>query len=212
MFFEYISNIYAWFVRVIHTVKWQTVLFLTIQFNMSTKLNDSKYCYVSLIIQLNICPVSWGRRINLLHLCRRVRPLSNESPRCDTKQSDCEVPVMLEFGECGVPLLCHLSKVQFWHDRVLSMCCIVTIHIQLYTYTCGNKINNNDERTHFFRKIYLSLYSKWLRKGWESVMCERWVADRTATYWPPVPLSLAALLSRSAGLLNQGSWEPIALC
>ena len=24
-------------------------------------------------------------------------------------------------------------------------------HIQLYTYTCGNKINNNDERTHFIR-------------------------------------------------------------
>ena len=26
--------------------------------------------------------------------------------------------------------------------------------------------------------------------------------------WPPVPLSLAALLSRSAGLLNRGSWGP----
>ena len=32
----------------------QTVLFQAIQFSMSTKLNDSKYCYVSLIIQLNI--------------------------------------------------------------------------------------------------------------------------------------------------------------
>ena len=32
----------------------QTVLFLTIQFSMSTKLNHFKYCYVSLIIQLNI--------------------------------------------------------------------------------------------------------------------------------------------------------------
>ena len=37
-----------------------------------------------------------------------------------------------------------------------SFCCMAVIHIQLYTYTCGNKINNNDERTHFFRKIYLS--------------------------------------------------------
>ena len=36
--------------------------------------------------------------------------------------------------------------------------------------------------------------------------------EQTATYWPPVPLSLAALLSRSAGLLNRGSWGPIALC
>ena len=29
--------------------------------------------------------------------------------------------------------------------------------------------------------------------------------EQTATYWPPVPLSLAALLSCSAGLLNRGS-------
>ena len=38
------------------------------------------------------------------------------------------------------------------------------------------------------------------------------VTEKTATYWSPVPLSLAALLSRSAGLLNRGSWGPIALC
>ena len=36
--------------------------------------------------------------------------------------------------------------------------------------------------------------------------------EQTATYWPPVLLSLSALLSRSAGLLNRGSWGPIALC
>ena len=35
--------------------------------------------------------------------------------------------------------------------------------------------------------------------------------EQTATYWPPVPLSLAALLSRSAGRLNRGSWGPITL-
>ena len=32
----------------------QTVLFQTIQFSMSTKINYSKYCHVSLTIQLNI--------------------------------------------------------------------------------------------------------------------------------------------------------------
>ena len=48
-----------------------------------------------------------------------------------------------------------------------------------YTDACSNKINNNDERTHFFRKIYLSLYSKGLRKAYERVMCERWVGDWT---------------------------------
>ena len=36
--------------------------------------------------------------------------------------------------------------------------------------------------------------------------------EQTATYWHPVPSSLAALLSRSAGLLCRGSWGPIALC
>ena len=36
--------------------------------------------------------------------------------------------------------------------------------------------HNNDERTQFFRKIYLSLF---IRKGCERVMCERWVGDWT---------------------------------
>ena len=72
---------------------------------------------------------------------------------------------------------------------------------------------NNDERTQFFRIIYLTLYSKWSRKGFERVMCERWVGDwtKTTTYWPTVPPSLAALLSRSAGLLNRGPWGPSPL-
>ena len=85
------------------------------------------------------------------------------------------------------------------------------IHIQLYTYTCGSKINNNDEQTHFFRKIYLSHFIlERVAKG----LCVRGEleTEQTATYWPPVPLSLAALLSCSAGLLNRGSWGPIAFC
>ena len=80
------------------------------------------------------------------------------------------------------------------------------IHIQLYTYACESKINNNNERTHFFRKIYLSHF---IRNGCERVtkgLC-LWgelEIEQTATYWPPVPLSLASLLSYSAG--------PTALC
>ena len=83
-----------------------------------------------------------------------------------------------------------------------------------YTDACGNKINNNDEWTHFFRKIYLSHF---IQNGCERVakgLCVRseLETEQTATYWPPVPPSLAALLSHSAGLLNQGFWGPIALC
>ena len=90
------------------------------------------------------------------------------------------------------------------------MCCIAWC---IYTYTCGNKINNNDKRTQFFRKIYLSHF---IRKGCERVtkgLCVRseLETEQTATYWPPVPLSLAALLSRSARLLNRGSRGLIAL-
>ena len=88
------------------------------------------------------------------------------------------------------------------------------IHIQPYTYTCGNKINNKDERTNFFRKIYLSHF---IRNGCERVAKGLRVrgelkTEQTATYWPPVHLSLAALLSRSDGSLNRGSWGLIALC
>ena len=36
--------------------------------------------------------------------------------------------------------------------------------------------HNNDERTHFFRKIYLSHF---IRNGCERVVCERWVGDWT---------------------------------
>ena len=46
----------------------------------------------------------------------------------------------------------------------------------MHTHICGNIINNNDERTHFFRKIYPSHF---IRKGCERVVCKRWVGDPT---------------------------------
>ena len=76
-----------------------------------------------------------------------------------------------------------------------------------YTYICGNIINNNDERTHFFRKIYLSHF---IRKGW-CFLCVRGELEterETTTYWPLVPLTIAARFPHSAGLLNRGSWGP----
>ena len=91
-------------------------------------------------------------------------------------------------------------------QKNVSMCSIAVIHIQLYTFTCGNIINHNDERTQFFRKIYLSYFIRGLCVRGELE------TEQTATYWPPLPLSLAAFLSRSAGLFNRGSWGPIVLC
>ena len=80
----------------------------------------------------------------------------------------------------------------------------------IVTYTCGNLINNNDERTQFFRKIY---FSHFIRKGCEKVakgLCVSGELEtgQTATYWPLVPLTVAALLFHSAGLLNRRSWGP----
>ena len=45
-------------------------------------------------------------------------------------------------------------------------------------------------------------------------MGESWVGDwtKTATYWFQALLAIASLLSRSAWLLDRGSWGPIALC
>ena len=66
-------------------------------------------------------------------------------------------------------------KAKYWR---LKYYCIVTtmIHMQLYIYTCRNKINNYYERTHFFRKIYLSHF---IRNGCERVMCEWCLGDWT---------------------------------
>ena len=96
-----------------------------------------------------------------------------------------------------------------WTDLVTAPNRIMLHSHNHDTYTCGNKINNNDERTHFFRKIYLSHF---IRNGCKRVTKESCVrgeleTEQTATYWPPVPLSLAALLSRSAGPYpSAGCW------
>ena len=67
-----------------------------------------------------MCRPSW------LHLCRMVRPLPNEYPGYDPKQSDGEVPVMLElWGMQNTPLLQSLPGPLWLEvvapDRVRSM-------------------------------------------------------------------------------------------
>ena len=73
--------------------------------------------------------------------------------------------------------------------------------------------HNNDERTHFFRKIYPSHF---IRNGCErvtKVLCVSGELEtvQTATDWPlnSSVFILSALLSRSAGLLNRVSWGPM---
>ena len=54
-----------------------------------------------------------------------------------------------------------------------------------------------NERTHFFIKIYLSHFIReGLRNRW-CWLCVRGELGRTATYWPKVSLTVAALLSHS---------------
>ena len=72
----------------------------------------------------------------------------------------------------------------------------------IYIYMQKHIQHSKDERTQFFRKIYLSLY--WKGCVWEGV------GDRTktATYWPPTLLATTAFLSRSPGLLNRVPGDP----
>ena len=52
------------------------------------------------------CSVGWDCRIHRLRLCRGVRPPHNECPGYDTKQSDGEVPAVLEiWGMRSTPSL-----------------------------------------------------------------------------------------------------------
>ena len=65
---------------------------------------------------------------------------------------------------------------------------------------------NKDEQRQFFRKIYLSLYSKGLRKV---LLCEMRVGDWTElNILTPTLLAIAAFLFRSPGLLNRGPGCP----
>ena len=61
-----------------------------------------------------------------------------------------------------------------------------------------------------------TLFSKGLRKGGERVDVGyvwevSWSREQTAIYWPQVPLTIAALLPHSAGLLNRGPEGPSPL-
>ena len=102
-------------------------------------------------------------------------------------------------------ILTDLSNAVVW-----MVCCIVTTN---YTYTCDNKINNNDERTQFFRKIYLSHF---IRNGCERVvkgLCERWVGDWTnCNILTPSSFVFSSTSFSFCWAVQSRSWWTIALC
>ena len=87
--------------------------------NLSTITHIIKMCLllfvscISVFLLFLVCwnnfvhySVGWGCRIHRLNLCRRSRLYPNECPAYDTKQSDCEVPVMPElWGTQSIPSL-----------------------------------------------------------------------------------------------------------
>ena len=90
------------------------------------------------------CPVGWGCRIQWLHLWREVR-LPNECPGYNTKQSDGEVPVMLELWGIQInPSLLSLPG-PLWPgvgapDRLLSMDLIEINCILILNWITWNRI------------------------------------------------------------------------
>ena len=78
-----------------------------------------------------------------------------------------------------------------------------TIRIHIHAETKSTIMTN--EHTSLEKYTSHTLFER-VVKG----LCVRGVfeTEKTATYWPPVPLTIAALLSHSAGLLNRGSWGP----
>ena len=66
--------------------------------------------------------------------------------------------------------------------------------------------HNKDERTQFFRKIYISLYLKRFERVTKGIICERWVGHWTELQHidPRTLLAITAFLFRSPGVFNRG--------
>ena len=84
----------------------RTIVFLPISVFYILLFYSLSYVTIAVTIAVT-CPVGWGWRIHWLHLCRGVRPPPhNECSGYDTKQSDGEVPAVLElWGMRSTPSL-----------------------------------------------------------------------------------------------------------
>ena len=96
------------------------------------------------------CPGGWGCRIHWLHLCRRARTPPNKCPVYDTKQSDGEVPVMLELWGMWITPSLLLLPDPLWPravapDTVLSVglielnCVLMLIWTVWLNWIAGNR-------------------------------------------------------------------------
>ena len=95
----------------------------------------------------------------------------------------------------GYPFGFYLSA-----ESPVAWCCIL-----ICRYMQKHIQHNKDERTQFFRKIYLSLY-------WEGCVWEG-VEDRTktATYWSPNSIGYYSLSFSFSWAAQTGAWGP-SLC
>ena len=78
-----------------------------------------------------------------------------------------------------------------------------------YSYACRNTVNTIKTSGHSYLEKYTSHFLfEMVRKGYERVIVWEvsWRLNKTATYWPPALLAIAALLSRSTA--QPGAWGP----
>ena len=101
-------------------------------FNGLLKLN----CYITIHETLNsVYPVGWGYRINRLLLCRGEDTPNNVCPGYDIKQSNGEVPVMLElWGIRSTPLLLSLPG-PLWPGLYLHLNCALILKWIVWNWT-----------------------------------------------------------------------------
>ena len=70
--------------------------------------------------------------------------------------------------------------------------------------------HNKDERTQFFRKIYLSLYLKGFERVTKGIICERWVGDWTELQHidPPNSSGYSSISFPFSWAAQPGAWGP----
>ena len=129
-----------------------------------------------LVLMKNTTWLNWAWKVIHRELCKRFKFDHTTKYYINIIESVLENKI-LKISWDFERLTNHLILARKPNIVLINNNCFIAVwYNYTYTYICGNIINNNDERTHFFRKIYLSHF---IRKGCERVVCERWVGNRT---------------------------------